>query len=50
MGGLSLLDALPLYELLAKRDPARCERAALGWLERFIDERVPPLVEVALAA
>jgi hypothetical protein len=50
VGGLSLLDALSLCELLAKRDPARYERAALRWLERFIDERVPPLVEVALTA
>jgi hypothetical protein len=38
---LSLLDALSLCELLAKRDPARYERAALRWLERFIDERAP---------
>jgi hypothetical protein len=50
MGGLSLLDALALCELLAKRNPARYERAALRWLERFIDERVQPLVDVALAA
>jgi hypothetical protein len=26
------------------------ERAALGWLQRFIDERLPPLPEVALAS
>jgi hypothetical protein len=50
MGGLPLYDALALCELLAKADPARHERAALGWLERFIEERLPPLVEVALAA
>jgi hypothetical protein len=50
MGGLSLLDALSLCELLANVDPARHERAALRWLERFIDERLPPLTEVALAA
>ena len=50
MGGLSLLDALPLCELLANADPARYERAALRWLQRFIDERLPPLTEVALAA
>jgi hypothetical protein len=30
-------------------DPARYERA-LRWLQRFIDERLPPLSEVALAA
>jgi hypothetical protein len=39
-----------LCELLAKVDPARYERAALRWLQRFIDERMPPLTEVALAA
>jgi hypothetical protein len=50
MGGLSLADALSLCELLANTDPARYERAALRWLQRFIDERVPPLSEVALAA
>ena len=50
MGGLSLADALSLCELLANADPARYERAALRWLERFIDERLPPLTEVALAA
>jgi hypothetical protein len=47
MGGLSLADALSLCELLAN---ARYERAALRWLQRFIDERLPPLTEVALAA
>jgi hypothetical protein len=50
MGGLSLADALLLCELLANTDPARYERAALRWLERFIEERLPPLAEVALAA
>ena len=50
MGGVSLADALLLCELLAKTDVARYERAALRWLQRFIDERLPPLTEVALAA
>lgn len=50
MGGLSLAEALALCELLAKTDPQRYERAALRWLERFMDERLPPLSEVALAA
>jgi hypothetical protein len=50
MGGVSLDDALLLCELLANTDPARYERAALRWLERFIEERLPPLTEVALAA
>ena len=30
--------------------PAHYERAALRWLQRFIDERLPRLTEVALAA
>jgi len=50
MGGLSLADALLLCELLANTDPARYERAAARWLQRFIDERLLPLTEVALAA
>jgi hypothetical protein len=50
MGHVSLSDALSLCELLAATDPQRYERAALRWLQRFIDERLPPLTEVALAA
>jgi hypothetical protein len=34
---------------LAKTDPSRYERAALSW-QRFIEERLPLLTEVALAA
>jgi hypothetical protein len=49
-GWASLADAPLLCELLANVDPARYERAALRWLQRFIDERLPPLTEVALAA
>jgi hypothetical protein len=40
MGGLSLADALALCELLAATDPKRYERAAVRWLQRFIDERL----------
>ena len=47
---LSLADALALCELFAACDPRRYERAALRWLQRFIDERLPPIAEVALAA
>ena len=43
-------DALRLCLLLADQDPARFDRAVLRWLERFIAERLPPLVEIALAA
>jgi hypothetical protein len=38
------------HQHLAATDPKRYERAALRWLHRFIDERLPPLTEVALAA
>ena len=41
---------LLLCELLASVDPARYERAALLWLQQFIDERLPPPTEVTLAA
>jgi hypothetical protein len=50
LDGLSRADALLLCELLAKADPSRYERAALRWLQRFINERSPPLTEVSLAA
>jgi hypothetical protein len=50
MGGLSPAEALSLCELLAKADPARYECAASRWLERFIEERLPPVAEIALAA
>jgi hypothetical protein len=50
MGGLSLDNALSLRELLARLDPVRDERAALRWLQLFIDERLPPLAEASLAA
>jgi hypothetical protein len=48
--GLSLEDALALCVMLAKRDAQRFERAALRWLKRFIEERLPAVVEAALAA
>lgn len=39
MGGLSLADSLSLCELRANVDPPRYQRAALRWLQRFIDKR-----------
>jgi hypothetical protein len=42
MGALSLAGALLLCELLAKADVARYERAALRWLQRFIDAVYAP--------
>src|SRR3954454_10543801 len=49
MGHLSLDDALALCDLIADFDPSRYDRAALRWVERFIQERTPPLAEVGLA-
>jgi hypothetical protein len=50
LGALSLEGALKLCVMLAERDAQRFERAALRWLRRFIEERLPPIAEVALAA
>jgi hypothetical protein len=47
---LSLNDALALTRLIREADRRRYERAAVRWLERFIQERAPTLAGVALAA
>jgi hypothetical protein len=36
--------------MLGERDPQGFGWAALRWLQRFIEERLPPVAEVALAA
>jgi hypothetical protein len=38
LGGLNLADALDLTLLIRETDTWRYERAAVRWLERFIDE------------
>jgi hypothetical protein len=50
MGGLSLADALMLCELLAAVRPSALRTSGLTVAQRFIEERLPPLTEVALAA
>jgi hypothetical protein len=50
LGGLSLGDALDLTLLMRKTDRWRYERAAVRWLERFIEERRPTLSQIALAS
>jgi hypothetical protein len=50
LGRLNLADALALCALLARRDPQRFERAARRWLHRYLEEREPGMVEIALAA
>lgn len=50
LGGLSLSDALDLTLLIREADRWRYERAAVRWLERFIEQRQPALSELALAS
>jgi hypothetical protein len=49
LGGLNLTEALDLTLLMRETDRWRYERAAVRWLERFIEERRPTLAELALA-
>jgi hypothetical protein len=47
---LSLLDALDLTMLVARKDPARYPRVAARWLLRYLDEDSQATIEeVALA-
>jgi hypothetical protein len=50
LGGLNLAEALDLTLFMRETDRWRYERAALRWLERFIEERRPTLSEIALAS
>jgi hypothetical protein len=50
LGGLSLADALDLTLLIRETNTWRYERAAVRWLERFMEERKPTLAEIALAS
>lgn len=50
MGGLSLADALDLTVLMRETNTWRYERAAVRWLERFMEERKPTLSRIALAS
>jgi hypothetical protein len=49
LGGLNLAEALDLTLLMRDTDRWRYERAAVRWLERFIEERRPTLGEIVLA-
>jgi hypothetical protein len=49
LGGLNLAEALDLTLLMRDTDRWRYERAAVRWLERFIEERRPTLSEIVLA-
>jgi hypothetical protein len=49
LGGLNLAEALELTLLMRETNRWRYERAAVRWLERFIEERRPTLSEIALA-
>jgi hypothetical protein len=50
MGGLNLAEALELTRLMRETDRWRYERAAVRWLERFVEERRPTLSEIVLAS
>jgi hypothetical protein len=50
LGGLSVADALDLTLLIRETDRWRYERAAVRWLDRFMEERKPTLSEIALAS
>jgi hypothetical protein len=49
LGGLNLAEAPDLTLLMRETDRWGYERAAVRWLERFIEERGPTLAEIALA-
>ncbi len=50
LGRLSLDDALQLVHLYAERRSPKYERAALRWLERYLDEGSPTLADLAAIA
>jgi hypothetical protein len=50
MDRLNLAEALDLTLLIRETDRWKFERAAVRWLERFIEERQPTLSEIALAS
>ena len=47
---LSLLDALDLTLLVARKDPARHRRVAARWLQRYPDEHPEATIEEAALA
>lgn len=49
LGSLNLTEALDLTLLIREADRRRYERAAVRWLQRFIEERGPTLADLALA-
>jgi hypothetical protein len=49
LGRISLVEALELTILIARKEPARLPRVAVRWLERYLQECEPTLGDVALA-
>jgi hypothetical protein len=47
---LSLLDALELTMLIARKDPRRHPRAAARWLQRYLEEHPEATIEEAALA
>lgn len=50
MGTLALDDALRLVYLYAERDSPKYEKAAIRWLERYLAEGSPGLMDFATMA
>jgi hypothetical protein len=49
LGSLNLSEALELCLLIREMDRRRYERAAVRWLQWFVEERWPTLADLALA-
>ena len=49
LGRISLVEALELTILIARKEPKRLPRVAVRWLERFVQEGEPTLAQVGLA-
>lgn len=49
LGRISLTEALELTILIAKKEPRRLPRVAVRWLERYLQECEPTLVQIGLA-
>ena len=47
---LSLLDALELTMLIARKDPRRYPRVAARWLQRYLEEQLEATIEEAALA
>lgn len=49
LGRISLVEALELTILIARKEPRRLPRVGVRWLERYLQECQPTLANAALA-